>query len=66
MDRLSRANTPHPSASPSPSPQGEGYPRCKIHLNSKLINLFIDSLYQNTFLFSMSAGIFNKSFCDNI
>ncbi|MGN1113383.1 MAG: hypothetical protein ACI4RP_09275 [Acutalibacteraceae bacterium] len=24
LDRLSRANTPHPSVTPPPSPQGEG------------------------------------------
>ncbi|MGN1111610.1 MAG: hypothetical protein ACI4RP_00255 [Acutalibacteraceae bacterium] len=27
LDRLSRANTPHPSATLTPSPQGEGFAR---------------------------------------
>ncbi|MGN1113261.1 MAG: hypothetical protein ACI4RP_08655 [Acutalibacteraceae bacterium] len=34
LDRLSRANTPHPSASPPPSPQGEGLSLTKAQRKS--------------------------------
>ncbi|MGN1113490.1 MAG: hypothetical protein ACI4RP_09815, partial [Acutalibacteraceae bacterium] len=34
LDRLSRANAPHPSATLTPSPQGEGLSLTKTHLIS--------------------------------
>ncbi|MGN1112585.1 MAG: hypothetical protein ACI4RP_05210 [Acutalibacteraceae bacterium] len=32
LDRLSRANTPHPSATPPPSPEGEGLTSFRVFL----------------------------------
>ncbi|MGN1113356.1 MAG: hypothetical protein ACI4RP_09135 [Acutalibacteraceae bacterium] len=40
LDRFSRANTPHPSATLTPSPQGEGLSLSKTQQKLNLIVLF--------------------------
>ncbi|MGN1112320.1 MAG: hypothetical protein ACI4RP_03865 [Acutalibacteraceae bacterium] len=55
LDRLSRANAPHPSASPPPSPQGEGLTRYEQILYSKSRKAITNSFLFSRFSFHCGA-----------
>ncbi|MGN1112835.1 MAG: hypothetical protein ACI4RP_06490 [Acutalibacteraceae bacterium] len=57
LDRLSRANTPHPSASPPPSPKGEGLTRFECFLISEQRSCD----YQNYYLFFILSSLFSTA-----